>query len=57
VIIFGAKTDEIILDNAIALISANAKLNLHAGFGLVILSAILAVPASVFIFLSRNRNV
>lgn len=46
VIIFGSKSKDAGLD-----------VYLHAGFGLVIVAAILAVPAAVMMLLSKNRNV
>lgn len=47
VIVFGAKTTEYLY---------SIPVNFHAGFGLAVVAAILAIPASVMFFISRNRN-
>lgn len=45
VIIFGAKTRELGLEKS-----------LHAGFGLVVIAAVIAIPAAVMMLLSRTRT-
>lgn len=47
IIIFGAKTLELY----------DTTEPLHAGFGLCIVAAILALPAAIAVFVARNRNV